>query len=319
MDRPTFRNVSSPLTDDMLAPLLESHQWVQFSSLPTPTDLERIAELLARHPTVGLRVYGGYDGNIRDLDFLTLFPWLRRFQVDVFELASIDGLDHLSEDVDVLGIGETRRRIPLGRLARFQQLRSLYIAKHVAGIETVSGLTALESLTLRSITLDGLELLLPLEHLTTLDVKLGGTCDLSLLPQIGRIRYLELWMIRGLEDLDPIADLNQLQFLFLQALPGVARLPSLRNCANLRRVHLETMRSLSDLRAVADAPNLEELLIIDMPHLEPEDLNCFTGHPSLRSATVGLGSLQLNRAAQELLGLPDPPPRTRPAFGLHAS
>lgn len=124
-------------------------------------------------------------------------------------------------------------------------------------------------------------------------------------------------MIRGLDDLDAIADLEHLEFLFLQALPKVDRLPSLRGCINLRRVHLETMKALTDLRPVADAPNLEELLIVDMPHLDLDDVSWFVGHPTLRGASVGLGSLQRNRAAQEALGLPDPPPRTRPAFGLY--
>jgi len=317
MDQLPFRNLSSPLTDEMLAPLPESCQWVQFSSLPTPGDLDRIAGLLERHPQAGLRAYGGYDGSIRDLSFLSHFPRSRRFQIDVYELQNLDGLEHLPDDVDVLGIGETRRRIGLDQLARFRQLRSLYVAKHARGLEVVSQLTGLEALTLRSITLDGLDILLPLERLTTLDLKLGGTRDLTQLPKVGRLRYVELWMIRGLHDLDAVADLEHLEFLFLQSLPKVDRLPSLRRCINLRRVHLETMKGLTDLRPVADAPDLEELLIVDMPHLNPDDLSCFVGHPTLRGASVGLGSLQRNRAAREALGLPDPPPRTRPAFGLY--
>lgn len=56
-----------------------------------------------------------------------------------------------------------------------------------------------------------------------------------------------------------------------------------------------------------------------MPHLDAEDLAPFTGHPSLGSASVGLGSLQRNRTAEQQLALPDPPPRTEPAFGLYDS
>lgn len=317
MDQLPFRTLSSPLTDEMLAPLSASCQWVQFSSLPTPGDLDQIAELLERHPQTGLRAYGGYDGSIRDLSFLSHFPRLRRFQVDVYELHNVDGLEHLPDDVDVLGIGETRRRIRLDRLVRLKHLRSLYLARHASGFEVISQLTGLEALTLRSITLDGLDLLLPLERLTTLDLKLGGTRDLTLLPKVGRLRYLELWMIRGLDDLDAVADLEHLEFLFLQSLPKVDRLPSLRGCINLRRVHVETMKGLTELRPVADAPNLEELLIVDMPHLDLDGLSCFVGHATLRGASVGLGSLRRSRAAQVALGLPDPPPRTRPPFGLY--
>jgi len=40
------------------------------------------------------------------------------------------------------------------------------------------------------------------------------------------------------------------------------------------------MKGLTDLRPVADAPCPEELLIVDMPHLDPDDLSCFVGHPT---------------------------------------
>lgn len=36
-----------------------------------------------------------------------------------------------------------------------------------------------------------------------LDIELGGTKGLGLLPRVGRLRYLELWMVKGLSDLSP--------------------------------------------------------------------------------------------------------------------
>ena len=62
-------------------------------------------------------------------------------------------------------------------------------------------MTSLEELTLGSITLPDLVLLLPLENLLALDIKLGGTSDLALLPRVGQLRYVELWMIKGLSDI----------------------------------------------------------------------------------------------------------------------
>jgi hypothetical protein len=112
-------------------------------------------------------------------------------------------------------------------------------------------------------------------------------------------------MVKGLSDLKVIADIHTLQYLFLQALKGVTALPTLRGLPFLRRVHLETMKCLNDLRAVADAPMLEELLILDMRHLKPVALRPFVGHPTLKRATVGLGSIKKNDAVKELLGLPD--------------
>jgi hypothetical protein len=95
-----------------------------------------------------------------------------------------------------------------------------------------------------------------------------------------------------------------LRSLFLQALRRVTQLPDLSAAASLRRVALEGMGGLSDLTPLATAPALEDLLLIDMRHLQPEALRPLVGHPRLRAATVGLGSDRRNRAAAELLGLP---------------
>jgi hypothetical protein len=149
-----------------------------------------------------------------------------------------------------------------------------------------------------------LSLLLPLTRLGSLDLKLGGTRDLGLLPRIGQLRYLELWMIKGLRDVSAIGGIESLRSLFLQALPQVRALPDLSSLTELRRVHLETMKGLSDLRPLATAPALEALLLIDMRHLTPADLRPLVGLPRLRAVTPGLGSLRRNDAASELLGLP---------------
>ena len=64
----------------------------------------------------------------------------------------------------------------------------------------------LTSLTLRSITLPDLAQLQPLAQLRALDIKLSGTRDLTLLPAIGQLEYVELWVIRGFSDLAPAVD-----------------------------------------------------------------------------------------------------------------
>jgi hypothetical protein len=162
----------------------------------------------------------------------------------------------------------------------------------------------LEDLTLRSITLPDLSVLRPLKRLHSLDLKLGGTRNLDLLPEIGRLRYLELWMVRGLTDLRPIASVRTLQYLFLQALRNVTELPSLARLRSLRRLRLQTMKGLSDLRTAAKAPALEELEVLDMPHLEPEAFRPFTKSRTLRKAMVHLGSDRKDKAVADLLRLP---------------
>ncbi len=302
------RSLRSPVTDDQLGPLAPNETRVQFSSLPTEDQLRRLAELLEARPEVTLRVYGGYDRTIRDLEFLRYFPHLRHFAADALwdRLTSFDGLRYLTE-LETLGLGSTKRPQSLSMLDRFSGLRSLYIEGPHRDYDVIAKLTALEDLTLRSVTLPDLSVLVPLTRLRKLDIKLGGTRDLELLPRVGRLEYLELWLIRGLESVDPVADVETLRHLFLQALKQVTRLPSFRQSSSMRRVDLETMKGLTDLSPLAEAPNLEILNLIDMRHLSPQVLRPFVGHPTLRAGIWGFGSFRKNYAAQDLVPLPPEP------------
>jgi hypothetical protein len=306
-DYPLIRSVASPLTPEMLAPLDPRCEVVEFHSLLTEADFARLAAFLADYPDVLLRAYGNYDGSIRDLDFLRFFPRLRHFRVDVWQLADLSGLEYLQMHLRSLGLGVTKsRRFSLRVLARFPELRKLFIEGHTKDIEAIGHLIALKHLTLRSITLPDLGVLVPLRQLRSLDIKRGGTKDLRLLPDVGRLRYLELWMINGLSDIEPVAAIPTLQYLFLQALLHVDQLPSLSRAVALRRVHLETMKGLSDLGPLCTAPALEEVMLVNMSHLEPSDLRCLTRIPTLRSAGIGLGSQRKNEAARQIVGLPAP-------------
>lgn len=306
---PTLREVCSPLIPEDLAPLVPEHTTIQISSRLTDDDFHRLADFMADYPHIRLRVYGGYDGSITDLDFLRFFPKLRRFSVDaIYELPSLDGIGHLSEELEDLLIGWTRsKRFSLRNLAKFRRLRTLYLEGQQKEIEAIGALEALEDLTLRSITLPDLSALVPLRRLTSLDIKLGGTHELALLPQIGRLTYLELWRIHGVEDVSPLAEIETLERFFLQTLKGVTTLPSFVRSRGLRSVALDTMKGITDLAPIAQAPNLEHLRLIQMCQLEPEALRPFIGHPTLKDGTWGLCSDRKNIAAWDLLPLGDPP------------
>jgi hypothetical protein len=290
----------------MLRPLDPRCRVVQFSSRLSDGEFQRLAKFLEDYPDVPLRAFGSYDGSIRDLDFLQFFPQLRAFQADAMyqSLQDIQGLNHLPSDATFIGLGRTKQRLSLSPLGRFSRLRRLYLEGQTKDIEVVSELRSLHSVTLRSITLPDLSLLVPLTDLRALDLKLGGTRDLGLLPAFEQLLYLEVWMVRGFSDLSPVADVPSLEELFVQALKNVTQLPDLSKLRSLRRVHLETMKGLQDLRPLLTAPALEEVRIIDMGHLQPSDVAVLAGKATLRRATVGLGSRTKNDAVSRLLPLP---------------
>lgn len=301
---PVVRSVRSPLTGEMLRPLDARCRWVQFSRPLTGADYRALAHWLEQYPAVILRSYG--EGTGTDLGFLRFFPNLRRFQADYSydRLVSLEGLNHLPNDLVYLGLGQTRKRLSLAPLVRFTVLGRLYLEGQTEDVDVIGQLRSLTSLTMRSITLPDLSLLLPLTRLRALDLKLGGTNNLALLPQVGTLQYLELWMIRGLADLSPVADIATLEYLFLQSLKQVTALPSLANCTRLTRVHLETMKGLTDLSPLRTAPALTQLALVDMRHLQPAHVAVLSGHPTLRHLTAGLGSRRKNDEVGRLLPLP---------------
>jgi hypothetical protein len=310
---PFIRDVASPLTEEMLRPLDPRCRFVQFSRALSDPDYQTLADWLGDQPSVILRAYGSYDGSITNLDFLQHFPTLRALQADALynSLTNIDGLSCLPTDLRYLGLGQTRKRLSLTPLTRFTGLRRLFLEAQTKDLDVLAQLHTLTSLTLRSITLSDLSLLLPLTRLRALDLKLGGTHDLTLLPQVGALQYLELWMVRGLDDLGPVAQVPTLEYLFVQALRRVTELPSFARSARLTRVHLETMKGITDLSPLLTAPALTQLTLFDMPQLQPTDVAILSPHPTLRHLSVALGSRRKGDDVARLLPLPAVPDHDR--------
>lgn len=304
-DYPFIRALRSPVTDEQLRPLDPVCEVVQFCDPLSVGDHRRVAEFMARNPKVSLRAYGHYGDEVPDLSFLEHYPLLKRFAVDIVQLGSLRGIEHLPTQLECLGLGQTRTKsINLSALSRFPQIKELFIEGHHKGIEVISSLSGLERLTLRSVTLPDLSLLLLLRRLWWLDIKLGGTSDLSLLPELRGLKYLELWMIKGLSDISAIGCLTSLQCLFLQALKNVTELPSFKDLKHLRRVTLDTMKGLKSVAPLASAPALEELLFVGESALSPKDFSPLVDHPTLKRASVFFGRDWKNREVAALLSLP---------------
>ncbi|MEQ1763227.1 MAG: hypothetical protein ABL984_08795 [Pyrinomonadaceae bacterium] len=303
-DYPFIRELKSPVGRDQLRPLDPRCNVVQFGSPLSQADIERVSEFLRGYPEIPLRIYGHYSG-AEDLSFLKYFTFLKGFQADVFEIKSWNGLEYLPDSIEFLAFGSTRRKFSVAFLERFRNLKDLYLDGHLKDINVLSTLKSLEFLTLRSITLPDLSPIVPLKQLKGLALKLGGTKELGMLGELLSLRYLELWMIRGLTDLTAISSLSELRYVFLQTLKNVAALPSFANLSRLERVYIEDLKELKDLSPVAEAPNLQELALASMRHLSLDDLSCFVNHPSLKAAGIGLCSVRRNAQARELLGLPE--------------
>lgn len=271
----------------------------------------------AARPDVELRVYGHYSGEC-DLTFARLLTNVRRFAADclmhargIEAIAAISGLESLSlgifelRDFSVLygispgltslSLGATRSKKPsLAPLNRFRSLQVLYIEGQSKDINVLSELLELESVTLRSVTTPDLDYLGRLPKLWSLNIKLGGIRGFKGIEGKESVKYLELWQVRDLRNVNVAGTLPGLQNLFLQSLPHVGFLPQMRQLASLRRVILENMKGLSDFTALEAAPALEEFALLDGCRQTPRQLLPVLSNPRVRRVSAYFGSDRKN-------------------------
>ena len=121
--------------------------------------------------------------------------------------------------------------------------------------------------------------------------------------KIGNLKYLELWMIRGLSDINIISELTNLQFLFLQDLKNVKSLPDFSKCDSLKRIVLDNMKGLKDLSSLLNAKKLEDIVIVNGNNFSAEDISCLKKHPKLKRGLLALGNIKKNDKVKEFLGI----------------
>jgi Leucine-rich repeat (LRR) protein len=218
---------------------------------------------------------------------------LQSLSIGIYSLKDFDFLSGLPDSgLRKLSLGATKSKKPsLRHLERFGELRKLYIEGQEKDIDVIAKLPRLEDLTLRSVTVKDLGFLRYLSNLWSLDIKLGGTNNLSALAGMDRIKYLELWQIRGLKDISVISTMRGLQYIFLQSLPHIATIPDLSKLLALRRIHLDNMKGLNDITALATAPLLEELMHCSARGMKPAHYADLLASKTLKRIFVGFGSI----------------------------
>ncbi|HXT76942.1 MAG TPA: hypothetical protein VN780_11680 [Candidatus Eisenbacteria bacterium] len=298
---------------------------LQCSSPVAPKTWDLInEELLPCRTDIEIRAYGFYS-SVCDLSFVARMRNVRHFAADCLRvainvgcLAALENLESLSvgihnlqnfdflaeipSGITHLSLVATKSKKPqLNLLARFRCLKTLYLEAQQNEIEALSELSMLEDLTLRSISTSGLGFLAGLDHLWSLDVKLGGIRDLSEIQGKQSIKYLELWQILGLRDVTVVSTLCNLQYLYLQSLRNVIAIPDLSKLRKLRRLYLENMKALADVSAVLRSPSLQEFIHISAQNVRPAQYEDLPGIKTLRNVLVGFGSRKKNQQFEALL------------------
>jgi hypothetical protein len=174
---------------------------VQFTGgAPTDRDHQILGEFLASRPATTVRLYGPHLST--DLNWLRHYSSVARINIDVDGIDSFEPLRVLPPDLEELTLGPCgTRRLSLAPVEHFTSLRKLTIVRHSQEIDVVGQLRTLERLTLVSLKLPDLDAFRTLPALWSFALKLGGTTNLKALPEMGHLRYLEVWRVNGLSDL----------------------------------------------------------------------------------------------------------------------
>lgn len=301
-------------------PRLEVLQFVR----PVPPENWPLLDqaLFRKRHDVNLRVYGHYGVGC-DLSFLRELPslaglhadcltevvnlealgslrHLKRLSLGVFELKSFNILDHVSDEIEWLPLGETRSKRPsLESLPRFANLRWLSVCGHAKGLGAIAGNGRLEELRLWSLKNPDLSFLGALPQLWRLDVSLGGADDLSAIRSARNLKHLELVWIRRPSDVAFVSDCVSPQKLCLDRLRQVREVPSLSKLEKLRALTVAGLNGLRSVDAIGAAPALEWFGYSGKT-LEPEDFRVALGAPSLKRAGAFFGSEKKKRAFDEM-------------------
>ena len=293
---------------------------IQFSESPDRTALETLELRILRHrPDYEVRFYGFYrekcdlrmlrhipsvtnlvvnclQGEVEGIEQIGQLKHLVSLKIGVESLQSLAFLEQLPPILEVLYLEEAKsKNLNLSVLRRFSRLRRLYLERHHKELHVVGELSRLEELVLRSITVPTLCFLGSLQNLRLLDIKLGGTTNLEVLPKLSNVSHLEIWQVRKLADLDYVAQMPNLEILYLQDLPNVTRLPSFATMRRLKEVHLHHLIGLTDITSIAEAPTLEWFSLTHAGHCSAEIFRPLLEHPTLKRVSVGMGSLHKNR------------------------
>lgn len=298
---------------------------LQFAEPLSDKEIELLQSIVfSNRPDITLRVFG-YYGHSCDLTFLQKVPSARNIFVDclqeatgievlskfstldklsigIYNLDNFDFLKDISPDITELSIEQTSSKRPsIESLKRFTKLRYLYLEAQQKGIEMVSELKNLEKIVLRSIATRDVSYLEGLEKLWSVDIKLGGIKQFDALTKVQNLKYLEIWQVRGLNDLGFVSDIQSLQNLFIQSLRHVVKIPSLEKSRSLKRVYLENLKGLTDLTSLEYVPNLQDFIYVLAENQEPEDILPVLRNSSVKSVLCRFGSVKKNNQFDKLV------------------
>lgn len=262
------REVTSPLTAQMLAPLPEDCQGIRFSEPLADEEYRALATMLERQPDKKLYALqlSSAPNPITDLGFLRHFPNLQRFTCNLHPLESFEGIQSLREvkKLTVMRPDVELSAAPLGELVA---LRELWLDGHYHDLSVLTNLTAVFDVSMGYAgKLSDLTFLPP--SVTKFTMNLGSITNIDALAALPNLTWLAFHKVRSLANLNSLAKATNLEYLYLAGLTSMTDLFDMSALTQLAELHIHGLTHLRELRPVLTAPQLRKLSITDLPALQ---------------------------------------------------
>ena len=233
---------------------------LQFYEFKTPNNRtwETLNEFFKKYPDIRLRILWY---NQMDFSFYQLIPSLRKLSIASYLTKDFTPLLANCE-LTSLGIEETKSvATDLSFIRKFSKLESLYIDGMKKGLESISELSELKTLTLRGVKMKDLDIIHGLNKLRELNLLYGSYKNLDGIANLADLEVLEISRTRQIPNYNFLNSLSNLRSLCFEGMSQLERLPSLRGLKNLTKIQIDNNSRLADINSVSELQSLQEFLL----------------------------------------------------------
>ncbi len=182
----------------------------------------------------------------------------------------------------------------LTHLPQLEKL-SLRHGHQITDLSPMAGLTNLDHLVMRyaSEVVD-INPLTGLTRLKVLDLTNSGVQDLNALAKLSNLEWLYLSDSKGVNDISPLKNLTNLSILALNDCKGVRDITALGNLTKLRILSLRGLEELSDISALSSLTQLRTLYLQKCKKISQKQINELK--KSLPRCSIELRAVNVGRA-----------------------
>lgn len=228
---------------------------------------------LTQMPSIRKLSIYGFPCFDTDLTILKNMSNLKELRIQLYEVKDYSFVKILPEGIENLYIDALQRygrpKFDCRWLLRLKSLHTLYLGKIEQNLDCIVNLKHLKNLSLSGTWRRDLSFLkqMTVESLSISWVS-ENKIDWNSLRDINTLRYLKLFSIRKLSDLDFVSSMMALEKLDLVWMGSILKLPDLSKLSHLKEVNIDTANRLTDVSSLKNVKTLTNLMISNCKHLK---------------------------------------------------